>query len=67
MRLDTEMVTKTYLDDKMANLEGKLIAQDRKLEYKTDALIGTLVERRSLTSPDAERLERTRVFPRIVT
>lgn len=67
LRMDTEMVTKSYLDEKMGSLEGKLIAQDRKLEKKTDALIGTLVDRRTLTSSDVERLEQARVFPRITS
>lgn len=66
VRIESAMVTKSYLDEKMGSLEGKLIAQDRKLEHKTDALIGTLAERRALTASDLERLEQARVFPRIV-
>lgn len=57
------MVTKDYLDEKMADLKGELIAQDRKLEKKTDALIGVLAEKRMLNQMDIERLERSRIFP----
>lgn len=64
IRLDTEMVTKGYLDDKLADLEGKLVAQDRKLEKKTDVLIETLTERRTLKPGDVERLEGVGVSPR---
>lgn len=63
--IQAAMVTKNYLDEKMANLEGKLISQDRQLEKKTDTLIDTLVDRRALTASDVERLEQTRVFRRI--
>lgn len=59
------MVTKDYLDEKMGALEGKLIAQDRKLEKKTDVLVGALVEHRALSASDVEHLEQARVFPRI--
>jgi hypothetical protein len=58
------MVTKDYLDEKLAVLRGDLIGYDRKLEKKTDVLVGALVERRALTASDAERLEQARVFPR---
>ena len=59
------MVTKDYLDEKMGLLEGKLIAQDRKLEKKTDVLVDALVERHVLSASDVEHLEQARVFPRI--
>lgn len=58
------MVTKSYLDDKMADLKSELIAQDRKLEKKTDTLVDTLVDRRVLKASDVDRLEQARVFPR---
>ena len=58
------MVTKSYLDDKLADLKGDLIGHDRKLERKTDMLVGALVEHRALTASDVERLEASRVFPR---
>lgn len=62
-RMDTEMVTKDYLDEKLGALRGDLIAQDRKLERKTDAVVQALVERRAFTKSDVESLESVRVFP----
>ena len=59
------MVTKSYLDEKLFTLKGDLIGYDRKLERKTDAVVDALVERRALTASDLERLEASRVFPRI--
>ena len=61
--IEANMVTKTYLDEKLGALKGDLIAQDRKLEKKTDALIDSLTAHGTLVSPDLERLETTRVFP----
>jgi len=58
------MVTKDYLDEKMANLESKLLVNDRKLEHKTDVLINALGERRALKESDLDHLEQARVFPR---
>lgn len=58
------MVTKDYLDEKMVDLKGDLIAYDRKLEKKTDTLVDALIERRTLTASDVERIEQVRVFPR---
>ncbi|HTK60651.1 MAG TPA: hypothetical protein VL283_05625 [Candidatus Baltobacteraceae bacterium] len=58
------MVTKSYLDDKLADLKSDLVANDRKLEKKTDILVDTLVERRALKPSDVDRLEQARVFPR---
>jgi len=65
--IKASMVTKSYLDDKLADLKSDLIGHDRRLEHKTDALIGTLADRRVLTTPDIERLEQSRVFPRITS
>lgn len=58
------MVTKSYLDDKLADLKSDLVANDRKLEKKTDVLVDALVERRALKPSDLDRLEQARVFPR---
>lgn len=38
-RIEEEMVTKSYLDDKLANLEGGLIATLRKDDEKMNRLI----------------------------
>ena len=61
--IKASMVTKEYLDEKLWKLKGDLIAQDRKLEHKTDTLIDTLAAHGTLATPDLERLEQARVFP----
>ena len=65
--IKSSMVTKSYLDDKLADLKSDLIGYDRRLEHKTDALIGTLADHRTLTPSDLERLEQARVFPRMTS
>ncbi len=64
-RIEATVVTKSYLDDKLADLKSDLLIYDRKLEKKTDLLIDRLVNRHALQSADVERLEPVRVFPRI--
>jgi len=64
-KIESTMVTKSYLDDKLSDLKGDLIGYDRKLERKTDVLVDALIERRTLTTHDLERLEQARVFPRV--
>lgn len=63
--IEATMVTKSYLDDKIADLKSEFVANDRKLEKKTDVLIDALTGRRVLKPSDIERLEQARVFPRI--
>ena len=58
------MVTKDYLDDKLADLKGDLIQKLRKEDEKLEFLISLLRTRSVLTESDARNIhEQFRVFP----
>jgi len=52
--LKSQMVTKSYLDDKLANLRGDLIALCRKSNTKLSELVGRLVSEGSLKQSAAD-------------
>jgi hypothetical protein len=54
-RIEDTMVTKDYLDDKLGQLHGDLIVNDRLLEHRLD---------RHLEGANHEELESLRLFPR---
>lgn len=58
------MVTKEYLDEKLGGTRGDLIAYDRRLEAKTDTLVGALERNKTLAPADIAVLETARVFPK---
>lgn len=56
------MVTKSYLDDKLADLEGGLIAKLRKEDQKVDRLIEIMRVKSLLTHEDVKHLRELQVF-----
>ncbi|MBU1126293.1 MAG: hypothetical protein ABH826_03870 [Patescibacteria group bacterium] len=62
-RVESLMVTKDYLDDKLANLRGDLVSLIRKQGSKVDALILTLKNNRGLSLVEAEKLLAMQPFP----
>lgn len=63
-QMRAEMVTKSYLDDKLAELEGGLIAKLRKEDTKLNHLVDMLKQKKVLTEQDAKQLAEIQVFPR---
>ncbi len=63
-RIEATMVTKDYLDDKLADLKGEMILLHRRQEQKTDALTECLLVNRALTNEDVRLLEARRIFPK---
>lgn len=62
--IKSTMVTKDYLDVKMADLRGDLITVIRKGDAKVDALTGTLRGRDLLTSQELAHINAQGPFPR---
>jgi hypothetical protein len=59
------MVTKDYLDDKLADLKGDVIVKQRKMENRTDTLVTMLKTKKMLESNEVKLLSDLRVFPHI--
>lgn len=58
-----EMVTKSYLDDKLADLRGDLVVLTRKEDTKLRELVSVLREKNILTDPDIKRILSMEPFP----
>jgi uncharacterized protein YydD (DUF2326 family) len=59
-----QMVTKSYLDDKLAELEGAVIVRQRKEDQKVNLLIELLRNKSVLQETDVKQLQDIQVFPR---
>lgn len=64
-KIEAIMVTKDYLDDKLADLKGDLIVKQRKIEDRISALVSMLSNRKVLEQTDVKLLTDLRVFPHI--
>ncbi|PIS42207.1 MAG: hypothetical protein COT24_04670 [Candidatus Kerfeldbacteria bacterium CG08_land_8_20_14_0_20_40_16] len=63
-RVDSQMVTKSYLDDKLADLEGGLITKLRKEDQKMNLLVEIMRRKSLLTKADVKLLDEFRIFPK---
>lgn len=61
-KIEVEMVTKSYLDDKLADLEGNLISKLRKEDEKLNRLIEVLESKSVLTREDTEQFKEYQIF-----
>ncbi len=59
------MVTKSYLDDKLADLEGGLVGKLRKEDGKVDHLIEMLKNKSILSEQEAQQFKEYQVFPKL--
>jgi chromosome segregation ATPase len=62
-QIKATMVTKAYLDDKLADLRGDLTIYDRKQDKKVDFLTQTLAGKKVLTSKEADAIVAMSPFP----
>ncbi len=62
-RIEAGMVTKDYLDDKLADLRGDLTLLVRKEDRKVDALIEVIQKRKGISIEEAERILAMAPFP----
>ncbi|MEK7159724.1 MAG: hypothetical protein AAB766_04470 [Patescibacteria group bacterium] len=65
-RLETKMVTKEYLDDKIADVRGDLVAMTRKEDIKVNTLVETLETKKSLSKGEADKISALGPFPQLV-
>lgn len=64
-RIEATMVTKSYLDDKLADLEGNLISKLRKEDEKVNRLIEVLKNKSLLTTEDIQQFKEFQIFPKV--
>jgi esterase/lipase len=62
-QIKATMVTKAYLDDKLADTRGDLTMYDRKQDKKVDFLTQTLAGKKVLTSKEADAIVAMSPFP----
>ncbi|MBI4049234.1 MAG: hypothetical protein HY395_00230 [Candidatus Doudnabacteria bacterium] len=60
----SQMVTKSYLDDKIANLQGDLITKLRKEDDKLNRLADILRQKKVISDSDIQELGNLVVFPK---
>ena len=63
-RIEATMVTKSYLDDKIADLRGELVVLTRHEDTKVVTLVTTLKKSKVLPSKEAEKILAMEPFPR---
>ena len=61
--MKAEMVTKSYLDDKLADLEGSTIVRQRKEDKKVNLLIEFLQKKNILQEDEIKMLKDFQIFP----
>lgn len=64
-RIEATMVTKSYLDDKLADSEGGLTVKLRKEDNKVNRLVSILKGKKVLARTDVKSLREIQVFPSI--
>jgi esterase/lipase len=62
-RIESQMVTKEYLDDKMINLKADLTVVMRKEDHKLEALTKLLASKKVITDDDAKSILALEPFP----
>jgi len=61
----SQMVTRSYLDDKLAELEGTTVVRQRKEDQKLNLLIDLLHSKAVLYDAEVAELQEIQVFPRV--
>jgi len=62
-RVESQMVTKNYLDDKLGDLKGDMVSLVRKEDKKVNRFVEILAARRVLATDDAKEILAFRPFP----
>lgn len=63
--IKSNMVTKDYLNDKLADLRGDLVVLLRKEDYKLEALLKILSEKKAISVDEAKNVLAMEPFPRM--
>jgi hypothetical protein len=64
--IKASMVTKAYLDDKLADLKGDMVAMVRKEDVKVDNLTGLLSKKSVLSKIEAKEIQLMGPFPKVL-
>ena len=64
-KIETTMVTKDYLDDKLADLRGDLVVLLRKEDNKFGALVTELLKEEVISQDAAKRILQMEPFPHL--
>lgn len=62
-KMKSEMVSKSYLDDKLADLEDLVVVRQRKEDKKLNLLIDFLRKKNILRENEIEALKEFQIFP----
>jgi predicted nucleic acid-binding Zn-ribbon protein len=62
-KIESQMVTKDYLDDKLADLRGDMVSAIHNLDRKTDCIVEVLEEKTIFNKNDASRIRSIKPFP----
>lgn len=63
VNVKSQMVTKSYLDDKLCDLKGDMVSMLRKEDQKANRLVNILAENQVLTPSQAKDVLSFKVFP----
>ena|SRR3989339_731875 len=64
-KMRSEMVTKSYLDDKLADLEGGMVSNLRKEDNKVNKLLKLLETKSILSGEEVRSFDEYQIFPRL--
>jgi len=62
-RIENTMVTKDYLDKKLADLEGKLILIIKRGDEKFNLLVEILLDKKVISPKDVDKINSIELFP----
>ena len=65
-RVESQMVTKAYLDDKLIDLKADLTVVMRKEDHKLEALTRLLASKKVITENDANNILSLEPFPQVI-
>lgn len=65
VKIESQMVTKSYLDDKLADLSGNLVIRLRKEDDKVNRIIDILKRYKVVPLNELQELDEFQVFPKI--
>jgi len=64
-KVEATMVTKEYLDDKLADLRGDLVVLTRKEDIKVRALVEVMAQKQLLSREEANKILSMEPFPQL--
>lgn len=64
--METRLVTKDYLDEKLTDLKGDLTTLLRKEDHKVNTVVSILHQHQVLSDQDVEQVDQTLLFPKTI-